>query len=235
MKAPTNQMLAAFGITTILATTLLVLCLTAPALALGPSVGTQVPNSALPMGSTIGAPEFYNGQVIEVKIPPNSHFKPGLLVNILECADPGGSSAHLPINANTCDGNTIQGPTVLIQKDGSVDYKGYTIYSLPNFEALGEPKDNQPICNTTHECVLYIGQNQEDFKEPHYWSQPFFVAATKSAVSLSPTGAGGISALLIIVVVVVVLGVIGITVWLVRRWSGRSGSRHGRRPSFLGR
>jgi hypothetical protein len=235
MQAFTIRRIATLGIATVVATCLCVMSVAAPALASGPSVGSQVPNSALPLGSTVGAPEFYDGQVIQVKIPPNSHFKPGLAVNILECADPGGTTAHLPINVNTCDGNTIQGPTVLIQKDGSVDYKGYTIYSLPNFEALGESKYGQPVCNTTHECVLYIGQNQEAFTAPHFWSQPFFVAPTASAVTMHAAAAGGTNVTVIVVIVVVVLGAIGLAFWLVRRRSSRTRSRRGRSRSSLGR
>jgi hypothetical protein len=229
MQALKLKRFAALGVATVLATSLSVLSVAAPALASGPSPGTQVPNSAVPMGSTLGAPEFYDGQKIVVTIPPNSHFKPGVYVNILECADRGGSPSNLPINADTCDGNTIQGSTVLAQKDGSMEYKGYVIYSLPNVEQLGEPKDSQPVCNTTHECVLYIGQNQEAFTAPHYWSQPFFVAPTEDAVTMHASAGGGTSVVLIVVIVVVVLAAIGLTIGLLRRRSSRTRSRRGRR------
>ena len=72
----------------------------------------------------------------------------------------------LPTNVSGCDGNTIQGGTILVQTDGSFSFRGYQIYALPNASQLGEPSDNKPQCDATHSCVLYIGQNQENSRPP---------------------------------------------------------------------
>ena len=56
---------------------------------------------------------YQNGQTVSVSVGPNSLFVPQLGVVILECADPGGTVANLPTASIDCDGNTIQGDTVL--------------------------------------------------------------------------------------------------------------------------
>ena len=126
--------------------------------------GSEVPGSALPIGTFTAGP-FASGQVIEVKIPANSTLTPGAGINIVECAAPGGVA---PTTPSACDGNTIQGDTVFVGTDGSVDYTnvapnhGYTVYALPDAN-LGESSSGTPVCNLSNECVLYIGQNYNDF------------------------------------------------------------------------
>jgi len=147
------------------------------AFASGPANGTQVPGSALPIGTHTAGSPFSSGQTIEVKIPTNSDLQPGARVNILECADAGGTVANLPSDISSCDGRTIQGDTVLVNSDGSIDYANYTVYALPDAVSLGESSTSTPVCNVSHECVLFIGEDQNNFAgAPYYFSQPFFVA-----------------------------------------------------------
>ena len=115
-----------------------------------------------------------DGQTITVAVGPNKVYKPRLQVNILECADPGGTTNHLPTAHIDCDENTIQGNTIIVNLDGSMKETGYTVYRLPN-STLGEGKTVTPICDATHECVLYVGQDQDDFSKPKLFSPPFFV------------------------------------------------------------
>lgn len=191
--------------------------------ALGPASGTAVSDAVQGAGSYPAGAPFFNGQTVEIKIPANSIFKQGLRVNVLECSDPGGSAANLPISIDNCDGNTIQGPTVLIQSRGTIEFADYTIYQLPNFPQLGESKTWQPVCNMTHECVLYIGENQEDFRAPHYFSQPFLVNWTKSGALASPRtpvdGSGGPNATFLAILMVAVVLVAGTAFLVVRRRS----------------
>ena len=131
---------------------------------------TITPQSGASSGSG-----YRSGEAVDVSVGANSLFKPNLRVNILECADPGGTTANLPTSVEDCDGNTIQGDTVLVQPDGSIDEKQYTIYSVPN-QILGEEPDWLPVCDSSHECVLYVGENQEDFTQPKLFSAPFTVS-----------------------------------------------------------
>ena len=117
---------------------------------------------------------YHNGQSITVEVGPNRKFTPYLRVNILECADPGGSSANLPKSVADCDGNTIQGNTIVPKKDGSFTQPGYVIFKIPTSQ-FGEPAGQTPICDQSHACVLYIGENQEDFTQPKIFSAPFMV------------------------------------------------------------
>jgi hypothetical protein len=134
---------------------------------------------------------FHNGQMVTVTIGPNSLFTPNSKVNILECADPGGTTDDLPKSVSACDGNTIQGETVLTQSDGSISQSNYPLYALPN-HALGEQANWQPVCNATNKCVLYVGENQEDFTQPKVFSAPFAISTdaqsgTAAAASTTPT------------------------------------------------
>jgi hypothetical protein len=133
---------------------------------------------------------LHDGESISVSVGANGYFTPDAHVNILECADPGGSVANLPKNIDTCDGNTIQGNTVLIASNGSFSEPDYTVYQLPS-SILGEQSNSQPVCNQANPCVLYIGQNQNDFTAPKEFSAPFSIApstgSTTTSVPVAPT------------------------------------------------
>jgi hypothetical protein len=115
-----------------------------------------------------------DGQAITVSVGSNKVYQPLLQVNIIMCSDPGGQTSKLPVSLSHCDENTIQGNSVIVKSDGSVHETGYTIYRLPN-RVLGEGKSVTPICDATHECVLYVGQDQNDFTKPKAFSAPFSV------------------------------------------------------------
>ena len=53
----------------------------------------------------------------------------------------------------------------------------YTLYALPDTISLGEGPSG-PACGQTAatECILYIGNDQDDFTQPHLWSAPFYIA-----------------------------------------------------------
>jgi len=126
------------------------------------------------VGLSPGAP-FHDGEAVTVSVGPNGLFTPHSRVNVLECADPGGTVANLPRDVSTCDGNSIQGNTVLVATNGSFSAADYTIYQLPS-PALGEQSNYQPDCNASQSCVLFVGEDQNDFTKPHVFSAPFTVA-----------------------------------------------------------
>jgi len=129
-----------------------------------------------PPALTITPGPYHNGQSINLSVGPNKFFTPYSRVNVIECGDPGGKSSKLPTSVSACDGNTIQGNTILVKPDGSFSERGYTVYLLPNATQLGETPDSRPICNRRSVCVLYIGQNQEKFTAPKLFSPPFTVS-----------------------------------------------------------
>jgi hypothetical protein len=154
---------------------------------------------------------YADGQTIDISAGPNAFFTFGNLVNILECGDPGGKTANLPRDESDCDGLTIQPTTVAINHDGSFSLKGYVVYALPNTKVLEEPKDSLPICNATHACVLYVGENQSDFTEHHEFSAPFFVGSHADAA-----GGGGSSPTVPVLVGVAAVVLVAGALFLVR-------------------
>ncbi len=124
---------------------------------------------------------YHDGQRINVSVGPNHQFTPYAGIKILECADPGGTTQNLPTSVVACDGNTIQGNTILVQPNGSFSERGYQLFALPNAPALGETPDAQPVCDKEHFCVLYIGQNQEKFTDPKMFSAPFTISKSRAA------------------------------------------------------
>jgi hypothetical protein len=140
--------------------------------ALATSVGTPAGAATAPSLKITSGP-YHNEQAISLSVGPNHFFTPYSHVNVLECADPKGKKKDLPTSVVSCDGNTIQGNTILVQKNGSFSEHGYQVYVLPNAAQLGESPDTRPICSAKAICVLYIGQNQEKFTAPKVFSPPF--------------------------------------------------------------
>ena len=85
---------------------------------------------------------------------------------------PGRIGGQPADGQHDCDGNTIQGISILVANDGSFSESTYQVYALPS-PVLGEQPNAQPICNQTNYCVLYVGQNQNDFTAPKVFSAPF--------------------------------------------------------------
>jgi len=132
---------------------------------------------------------YRDGETVTVAVGANGLFPGYSKVNILECADPGGATANLPTSFSDCDGDTIQGGTIITAADGSFSEPDYQIYSLPN-RALGEQPNRLPLCNVTNPCVLYVGEDQNNFSQPKMFSAPFTVASTPvqlSLIHISPT------------------------------------------------
>ncbi len=79
-------------------------------------------------------------------------------INVVECAAPNGV---IPTQVAACDGNTIQGSTILPATDGSFTFSNYQVYALPDSITLGEGTSGVSCGQTAAtECILYIGNNQ---------------------------------------------------------------------------
>jgi hypothetical protein len=128
-------------------------------------------------------------QVVTVKVGPNSTMSRSSLeaagfpsgavpIKIIECADPGGTTANLPLSEKQCEPETID-PNGTVLENGSMVEPGYTIYSLPDTAELGNSSGT--VCDMEHECVLGIFSNQLDFTKPHLFSAPFFVNPTSTS------------------------------------------------------
>ena len=143
---------------------------TTPTLSISPSPGTK---------------SYRAGESISLSVGQNSLFSPNARIEILECGAPKGV---LPIDDTTCDGNTSQGNSILVNQDGSFSDPAYTLYQLPD-AAIGDSPDSVPVCDEAEECVLYIGQDQNDFEKPKIFSPPFTFTTNITAASPSKNSA----------------------------------------------
>ncbi len=138
---------------------------------LGFLIGVATPTSAT-------TPLYTSGQTVNLIVPANSDFAATNHISaiyIFECSAPDGA---IPTQTSACDANTVQGTTIAPNADGSFTYDGYQLFALPDSITLAEGPGG-PVCGGTAatECILYIGDNQNDFAQPHLWSEPFFVQA----------------------------------------------------------
>lgn len=141
----------------------------------GGSSSTTTDSDGKPIATLSPSQSNYkNLQRVDIAVGANHYFAPYSRIIIIECANPGGSTANLPTSDMTCDGNTVIGHSVLVHKDGSFSTPYFQMYSLPNAE-LGEAPNQTPVCNESNQCVLYIGQDQTNFRAPKIFSSPFTV------------------------------------------------------------
>jgi hypothetical protein len=152
--------------------------------------GDQCLTAAQPVPPFSAHTPFDSGQSINVVIPANSTFSSTatppdntITKDIVECSAPNGV---IPTQTSACDGLSVQGPTVLPGANGSLTLQNYIVYALPDSVSLGEI--GGPACGQTAatECILYIGDNYNDFTKPHLWSQPFFVKANGNDLGANP-------------------------------------------------
>src|SRR5271165_7358289 len=141
---------------------------------IGPPNATIVPGTSVPQTPFTASTPFSSGQYIDVAIPANSNLILHHNLDIVECTAPGGV---LPTDPSSCDGETIQGASLVPRSDGSVDlhaqtHSYYQVFALPD-PNFGETSG--PACNLATTCVLYVGDNNLDFTVPHYWSPLFYV------------------------------------------------------------
>jgi hypothetical protein len=146
------------------------------------SSGASSTDPALALNGSTTVSSFHDGQTITVAMGPNKVFKPLIRVDILMCNDPGGKASALPKSFSACDEDTIQGDSVIPKADGSFKEKAYMIFRLPS-RALGETTYWPTRCDSTHQCVLFVGEDQNNFSLPKVFSHPFVVTGgTKDTV-----------------------------------------------------
>jgi hypothetical protein len=152
----------------------------------GPTEGAVV--NVIGVGNGPTHAPFASGQPVNVVVPANSLFAPTTVVDVLECSAPDGV---VPTSPSACDANTINGPSLFSNSDGSINFQIstgqlYALFDTPDSN-IGDATGS-PACGNTvaTECILYIGENQNDFRQPHVWSQPFFVAPTPGDTGANP-------------------------------------------------
>ncbi len=115
---------------------------------------------------------FSSGQYIDVSVAANGILDPGKRIYIRECEAPNG---QLPSHWDQCDTRTNQSARATVGPHGIVSYLDYPIFALPDKTVLHEHWKHKPVCDLTHACILFVGQDRHDFDRPHVWSSPFYV------------------------------------------------------------
>jgi hypothetical protein len=122
-------------------------------LAVGPLVGTAsatTPTASI-QGGGVGNPTDGGTYAVSGTGFPTPAQDPTGLV-ILECADPGGTTANLPVDATTCDGTTSSQNPINTRSDG-------TFTDQYTFAALSTSGGSNINCDATDYCVLWVGED----------------------------------------------------------------------------
>jgi len=165
-------------------------------------IGLFASNAWAGASVTIPAGAPHNDQTITVTgtgFPV--HVKDPTGVQILECSDPGGSTANLPSSNLFCDGSTINPTQINTDATGAFTAK-YYIYSLNSTHT------SNISCDKTHYCVLWVGIDyNQDFFGTHAFSTPFEIAGSATLSTAISSGSSS-TIWIVIVVIVVVAGVL---------------------------
>jgi hypothetical protein len=219
----TRRVIAGLGAVS-LAGLVSVLAFGGSAWAVGPTQGSQVPNSAQCQGASCPGGPFSSGQTVKIVIPANSVFSSGVSIHIIECAKSVVTATTDALALPLCDGLTGNGDTVLAGADGSFTYTNQIVYALPDTN-LGEGSTNTPKCDTSNACVFYIGTDStHPFSSPHFFSQTFSVKFTTGDTGANP-GDGTPEVPLAIGLPLLAAGLLGGTLFLRRRRSAAAISR----------
>jgi len=141
-----------------------------------------LPGHAYAQGSVVTIPggSFTDGQTITVSgtgFPVHSALPGGL--QIIECSDPGGLVANLPMDAATgCDGTTVNGGQINTDATGAFS----ATYGISALSSTGNSSIN---CDSTDFCVLWVGQdyNGAFLSGPHAFSGAFEITSTTTTTT----------------------------------------------------
>ena len=132
---------------------------------------------------TIPAGPFADGQAITVTgtgFPDPTADPTGL--QIIECSDPGGTTANLPQDNSTCDAISISQGFISTDSSGSFSTQ-YTVMLLNSANSTIN-------CDQSNFCVLWVGQDylNQFTSGPHAFSTAFvFSGSTTTTTSVSTT------------------------------------------------
>ena len=122
---------------------------------------------------TLSAGPYADGESVTVSgggFPAPDGDPSGIVV--IECADPGGTAANLPVDATTCDGATENPLPIVTSASGSFS-SPYTLSALN-----GEHGAANINCDATDFCVLWVGVDYNDAftSGAHAFSKPFEIS-----------------------------------------------------------
>ena len=130
---------------------------------------------------TPSATAYTDGQSITVSgtgFPTRTQQPSGL--QLIECADAGGTQSNLPIDSTTCDGTTANALPVLTDSNGSFS----TSYAIAKLKTSNGAVVN---CDATNFCVLWVGVDYVNaFLGTHAFSSAFVVNSVGTTTPETP-------------------------------------------------
>ena len=142
---------------------------------------------------------YRDGEQVNLAMGANSMFSGpnvGADVEAIECEYSTGTGPGDPPDTNYCSAQTLAGGfPYAVHTNGGFDYAAdhpgdtVTVFALPDTTLSGAAIK----CDSAHPCVWYVGENYNDFKAPHVFSNPFVVSASGSSPTSVPSSAPGIS------------------------------------------
>lgn len=136
---------------------------------------------------------YSDGQQVDLAMGPNSMFSGQAVggdIEAIECEYSTGTTPGDPPDANFCSAQTLAGGfPYAVHTNGSFDYAvdqhgdSVTVFALPDATLSGATI----TCNPAHPCVWYVGENYNDFKAPHVFSNPFVVTSSAASPGSTPT------------------------------------------------
>ncbi|HWW54870.1 MAG TPA: neocarzinostatin apoprotein domain-containing protein, partial [Acidimicrobiales bacterium] len=111
--------------------------------------------AASPTASINPSTNLTDGESVQVS---GSSYDPNTPIQVLECA--GTVSAPPSDAASGCDGTTLQtGPSLVTGSTGAFSNIPITVYVIPGATITSSPIQ----CDFTHSCVLYVGEDKNNF------------------------------------------------------------------------
>jgi len=161
--------------------------------AIGPSFASG--STGTVTAPTAPAGPYTDGQTITVSGTGFSTRASGNTIQIIECADPDGTTANLPQDNTSCD-TTTENPNTIEPSTSGAFSDQYQITELDTVVPAGGYQSNID-CNATNYCVLWIGEDAvNNFSgttdQPVAFSPPFLVnpKASTQPTTLTTTLSG---------------------------------------------
>jgi hypothetical protein len=192
-------------------------------LAVGSTASATSPKAVVSLVTGAPVGPIPSGQIIDVKVAPNTMLKPDRTLSIEECSAP--LRRWMPLR-DQCDPRTRQADQFHARRNGAASYAGYLLFALPDRFTLDESRRHRPICDLTHPCVLVVGwgfaesgQDEDGDDAGNYVaSLPFYVSPTPGDTGGDP-GTGTPEVPYVLALPVLAGGILGGMVLVRRRRS----------------
>ena len=145
------------------------------------TAAAQLPALAGTAAQAAPSTGLVDGQIIQVT---GSGFDPGRTIQVMECS---GTLTAPPKDIKVCQGLTLDTSSYTDLQGGFIDgasdpsglTQGFKVYMLPGPSLPAGPTK----CDPADPCLLFVGEDHNDFSKPHVFVPISFAAAASRAGS----------------------------------------------------